>query len=104
MELYRYLIDDFLIGRRAKFHKNDFVCVTDFVLHLRMGKRVHLCDYEAGKLAEDLNSLFERKVDVPRVKHGQKQTLETLICEEALLLAKYIRGERNEWIPRLASI
>jgi len=104
MELYRYLIDDFLIERRTKFHKRDFVAVTDFVLHLRMGKRIHLCEFEAGRLAEDLNRLFDRKVEIPRIKHGKRQTLDTLICEEALLLAKYLRGERDSWVPRLPSL
>ena len=104
MELYRYLIDDFLIERRTKFHKRDFVAVTDFILHLRMGKRIHLCEVEAGRMAEDLNRLFDRKVEVPRIKHGKRQTLDTLICEEALLLAKYLRGERNSWVPRLPLI
>ncbi len=104
MELYRYLIDDFLIERRARFHKKDFVAVTDFILHLRMGKRIHLCEFEADRLAEDLNSLFERKVEIPRIKHGKRQTLDTLICEEALLLAKFLRGERDSWVPRLPSI
>jgi CRISPR-associated endonuclease Cas1 len=104
MEPYRYLIDDFLIERRTKFHKSDFVAVTDFILRLRMGKRIHLCEYETDKLAEDLNNFFNRKVEIPRIRHGRKQTLDTLICEEALLLAKYLRGERNSWIPRLPSI
>jgi CRISPR/Cas system-associated endonuclease Cas1 len=104
MELYRYLIDDFIIERRTRLHKNDFVAVTDFVLHLRMGKRIHLCEFEADRLAEDLNNLFNRKVQIPRIKHGEKQTLDTLICEEALLLAKFLRGERNSWVPRLPSI
>jgi len=104
MELYRYLIDDFLIERRAKLRKKDFVSVTDFVLHLRMGKRIHLCEFEADELAEDLNSLFERKVEIPRIKHGERQTLDTLICEEALLLAKFLRGERGGWVPRLPSV
>jgi len=104
MELYRYLIDDFLIERRTKLYRKDFVAVTDFVLHLRMGKRIHLCEFEAGELARDLNSLFERKVEIPRIKHGKRQTLDTLICEEALLLAKFLRGERNSWVPRLPSI
>ncbi|MEM2780698.1 MAG: tyrosine-type recombinase/integrase, partial [Candidatus Bathyarchaeia archaeon] len=49
--------------------------------------------------------LFRKpKVDVPRIKHGKRQLLDTLICEEALLLAKYLRGERNTWIPRLPLI
>jgi hypothetical protein len=47
-ELYRYLIDDFLLGRR--FHKKDFVLVTDFMMHLKMGKRIHLCEYETNGL------------------------------------------------------
>jgi len=42
------------------------------------------------------------KVEVPRIRHGSKQTLETLINEEALLLAKYLRNERKKWIPRIA--
>ncbi|MGQ9507547.1 MAG: CRISPR-associated endonuclease Cas1 [Candidatus Bathycorpusculaceae bacterium] len=104
MELYRYLIDDFLIERRNKFHKNDFVTVTDFILHLRMGKRIHLCEFEAGELAEALNKLFDGIVHVPRIRHGSRQTLDTLICEEALLLAKYLRGERAGWLPRLTSL
>jgi len=104
MEFYRYLIDDFLIERRTKFRKNDFVVVTDFMMRLRMGKRVHLCEFEAGELADALNRLFDRKVEVPRIRHGKRQTLDTLICEEALLLAKYLRGERSTWAPRLPSI
>ncbi len=34
--------------------------------------------------------------------HSSKQTLETLINEEALLLAKYLRGERATWKTRIA--
>jgi len=43
----------------------------------------------------------------PKLKYQEyelkkKQTIETLTNEEALLLAKFIRNERNEWIPRIA--
>jgi CRISPR-associated protein Cas1 len=99
-ELYRYLIDDFLIERRKKFHKKDFVVVTDFMMRLKMGKRIHLCEYETDNLAEGLNSLFESEVDIPRIRYGKKQTLDTLINEEALLLAKFLRSEIQEWNPR----
>jgi hypothetical protein len=34
------------------------------------------------------------------MKVGEKQTTETLINEEALLLAKYLRNEKKAWIPR----
>jgi len=35
---------------------------------------------------------FETTVDVPRIKVGKKQTIETWINEETLLLAKYLRN------------
>jgi hypothetical protein len=59
-----------------------------------------LCEYEADSLAEGLNSLFENEVEIPRIKHGNKQTLDTLINEESLLLARYLRNELKEWKPR----
>ena len=103
-ELYRYLIDDFLIERAKKFNKKDFVAVTDFMMKLKMGKRIHLCEYETDSLAEDLNGLFGKIVDIPRIKHGNKQTLDTLISEETFLLAKYLRNELKDWKPRIPNI
>ena len=43
-------------------------------------------------------------VEIPRTKVGKKQETETLISEEALLFAKYLRNERNAWIPRIVSL
>jgi CRISPR-associated protein Cas1 len=103
-ELYRYLIDDFLIERYQKLHKNDFVLVTDFMMHLKMGKKIHLCEYETNELAGDLNDFFDHKVDILRIKVGNKQTIETLINEEILLLAKFLRNEKKTWLPRLPSL
>jgi hypothetical protein len=71
---------------------------------LKMGKRIHLCEYEADSLAEGLNGLFNRYVEIPRIRHGKRQTLDTLINEEALLFAKYLRNECKSWIPRLCDI
>ncbi len=70
-------------------------------MRLKMGKRVHLCEYESNELSGDLNAFFERKIDIPRIKIGKKQTLETLINEEVLLFAKFLRNEKEIWIPRL---
>jgi hypothetical protein len=44
----------------------------------------------------------ESMVETPRIRVGKKQTLETLISEEALLLAKYLTEEKQTWIPRIA--
>jgi len=54
-------------------------------------------------LVQRLYHYFESTVDVSRIMHGNRQTLETLIGEEALLFAKYLRGERESWIPRIAN-
>ena len=82
--------------------KKDFVVVTDFMMRLKMGKKIHLCEYEANGLTEGLNLFFEHKGDIPRIKHGKSQTIDTLISEEALLLAKYLRNEKKNWMPRIA--
>jgi hypothetical protein len=74
------------------------------MMRLRMGKRIHLCEFEADSLAEGLNSLFNREVDIPRMKYGKKQILDTLVNEEAFLLTKFLRNETKMWIPRIVPL
>jgi hypothetical protein len=52
---------------------------------------------------KQLNKYFESKVEVPRMRVGKRQTIETLITEEALFFAKYLREERPMWMPRIMS-
>jgi len=54
------------------------------------------------ELMKKLNKLFEMNVEIPRIKVGKRQTIETLIIEEALLLAKFLRGELKIWRPRIS--
>jgi hypothetical protein len=51
-----------------------------------------------------MNNLFDRIVDVERIKHGKRQTIDTLISEEALLFAKYLRNEKKDWTPRTPAL
>jgi len=51
-----------------------------------------------------LNGLFDRIVPIPRVRHGFKQTLDTLISEEAQLLATSIDNKTMQWVPRLPQL
>ena len=51
-ELYRYLIDDYLIERCQKLLKKDFVA--------------RACEFKTNDLAEGLNLLFDRFVEVLR--------------------------------------
>lgn len=51
-----------------------------------------------------LQTIFESNVEIPRNKVGKRKTVETLINEEALLLAKFLRNEKKKWNPRIAKI
>jgi hypothetical protein len=48
--------------------------------------------------------LFASDVKISRIRQGEKQEIETLINEEAFLFAKYLRGERSHWTPRIAEL
>ena len=69
----------------------------------RRGKREYLNDTQNRQLMKQLDYFFETTVEVPRIKIGKRQTIETLISEETLLLAKFLRNERKMWIPRIVS-
>ena len=38
-----------------------------------------------------LNAFFENEIEIPRIRAGKEQTVETLVNEEALLFAKFLR-------------
>ena len=99
-ELYRYLIDDFVIQYCENLVKRDFTFKTEKITGHKKGKREYLKDPETKDFTAKLNLYFETLVEIPRIKVGDRQSMATLINEEALLFAKYLRRERNEWIPR----
>ncbi len=74
---------------------------TEDLSRNKKGKRVYLNDVQTRDLMKQLDKFFESKVEVSRIKVGNKQTVETLINQEALLLAKFLRRERKEWKPRI---
>ena len=100
-ELYRHLIDDFLICYCRELDSKDFIVKTEDLTRKKKGKRVYLNDKQTRDLTKKLYEFFESKVKIPRIRVGKKQTIETLIKEEALLLAKYLRDERKKWNPRI---
>ena len=103
-ELYRYLVDDFLIEYCRGLRKKDFITKAESVYRKRKGKREYLNDSEPRLLMNHLHEFFESEVEVLRIRVGSTQTVETLINEEALLLAKYLRNERKIWVPRIARV
>jgi CRISPR-associated protein Cas1 len=104
MEPYRFLIDDFIIQYCKSLKKKDFMMQREDYSSNRKGERQYLSKPLAKDMMTRLNSFFESTVEIPRIKHGSKQTVETLINEEALLLARYLRNERQSWNPRTASL
>jgi CRISPR/Cas system-associated endonuclease Cas1 len=103
-EIYRFLIDDLVIKEAMILRKRDLVLKDEVVSAVRRGKREYLAKEKNSEFIKKLNALFTEKVNVPRIRHGDKQEVETLISEEALLFGMYLRGERPSWVPRVADL
>jgi hypothetical protein len=70
----------------------------------KKGKRQYLKDELANEFTNKLNEYFLSKVSIPKINVGAQQEIKTLINEEALLFAKYLRNERRDWNPRISPI
>jgi len=103
-ELYRYLIDDFVIQYSVTLKKLDFRYKVEKLSKAKYGKREYLNSLKTKKLTNLLNEYFETNIEIPRIKIGKRQSIETLINEEAFLFAKYLRLESKEWIPRVVNM
>jgi CRISPR-associated protein Cas1 len=100
-ELYRYLIDGFVIQYCPRLAKHNFMFKIEKLSGQKKGKREYLNDVETKNFTARLNNFFEAYVEVPRIKVGKRQTIETLISEETLLFAKCLRNEIKNWTPRI---
>ena len=100
-DLYRYLIDNFLIEHCQNLKTKDLTMKWDNFGFKRKGKRQYLNNAETRRLMKKLREYFQSKVKIPRIRRGKKQEIETLINEEAYLLAKYVRSEKPNWKPRI---
>ena len=103
-ELYRYLIDDFIIQHFLLLGKKDLVLKEEDYSPNRKGKREYLNKEKNAAFIRKLNKHFTSIVEVPRMRIGERQEIETLINEEAFLLARYVRGEKTDWIPRVVEL
>jgi CRISPR-associated protein Cas1 len=103
MEIYRYLIDDFVIAYARNIKNRDFVLKMDAYAN-RKDRRQFLNDRKRRDFLNSLEKYFEASVEVPRIRRGRRSELETLINEEALLFAEYLRDEKQSWTPRLVEL
>lgn len=53
---------------------------------------------------KELDEFLLMRVEIPLLRYGRRQAIETLINEEALLLAKYLRDEKTDWTPRIVMV
>ena len=104
LELYRYLMEDFVLTYAGSLKPRGFKLKNDDFSNTRKGKRQYLNYKMQKEFTKRLNDFFLTKVEIPRIMRGERQEIETLINEEALLFAKYLRGERQTWTPRIAEL
>lgn len=100
-EIYRCFIDDFLIKYSQKLKVKDFEKYYERGYYNKKVPRKYLNHSETNNLIKSLSEYFEFKVDVPRIRRGKKSSVETVINDEASLLAQFVRGERDCWVPRV---
>ena len=103
-ELYRYFIDDYIIKHYLKLSERDFALKAENYSSKKKGKREYLKNESTTLFIKGINKHFEDIVEIPRIRVGVRQEIETLINEEAFLFAKYLRGERPNWIPRVPEL
>ena len=99
-----YLTDDFVIQYCRRLRKKDFLVKRASFSSKLKGQKEYLKDSGTRSLIRSLNQYFQTRVRIPRIRMGNQQELETLISEEAFLFAKYLRGERPIWHPRIVEL
>jgi hypothetical protein len=98
------MMDDFVIQYCRDVKSKDFVFKDEGFSSNKKGKRQYLTNTKTRQLINRLNAHFVAKVEVPRIRMGEWQEIETLISEEALLFGKYLRGEKPTWVPRIVTL
>lgn len=102
-DVYRYIADDFVIGYARKVKDRDFILSMDNYAG-RKTKREFLNSVKRKEFLDSFDAHFDTVVEIPRIRRGRKQQIETLINEEVLLLAQYLRDEKPIWHPRIVAL
>lgn len=75
MELYRYLVDDFVIEYCQRLQKRDFIMKNEDFSTSRKGKREYLNDSLTHSLIRGLNEYFQTKVGIPELEWERNRKL-----------------------------
>ncbi len=93
-EIFRALIEDYLLIYHQNLEPESFE---------QKGKRVFLKPNEKLKLILELIRLFKKKVPYKRRNFSKTTMIRTIIKEEPLKLAQYLRGNKEIYEPTLYS-
>jgi len=85
----------------ARIQTKDFMVKTENLGRKKQGKRQYLNNKQTRELMTKSELYFDSMFDIPGIKVGKKQTIETLINKETSLFAKYLRTERKTWNPKV---
>ncbi len=90
-EIFRGLIDEFLIDYGQRLNENSFE---------NKGERMFLKQKESYKMIKVINGLFDKRIKHQRIKkYGKHSKVRTVIREEPIKLAQYLRGEKENYEP-----
>jgi len=90
MEPFRALIEDFLLSYNTKLGKDSFE---------KHGDRMFLKQDEEIKIIKSINRLLDTKVPYVRRNYTKTTKIRTVIREEPIRLAQYIRERSPEFAP-----
>ena len=67
---------------------------------MKTGERMFLKQKESYRMIKAINELFDRRIEHQRIKRfGKYSTVRTIIKEEAIKLAQYLRDEKEKYEP-----
>jgi CRISPR-associated protein Cas1 len=89
-EIFRVLIEEFLVKYHQKLEPESFE---------QKGKRVFLKPEQKLKLILEVTRLFRKRIPYKRRNCSKKTTIHTIIKEEPIKLAKYLRGNKSFYEP-----
>jgi CRISPR/Cas system-associated endonuclease Cas1 len=106
LELYRYIMDNHVLeyARKVMLRTKHFALKKESYSSGKIAMRQYLRDDLQKAYWKSLDNLFLTKLKIARMRRGKTQTLSTLINEEALLFAQYLRNEKQTWVPRIVSL
>jgi CRISPR-associated endonuclease Cas1 len=102
-DVFRYVCDDFTIGFSRKIGAKDFALIADDYVGKKC-KREFLKPSKRREFLDSFDRYFDSSVNIPRVRRGKKQQLNTLLNEEVMLLAEFLRNEKSSWHPRIVTL